>query len=234
MRVLIPANSVQIDMPFRPLLESWERQDHRSQVDLRTYRARIRHLTERHLGELEAPLGFGFHVAGRSDLASGCDLDNFLTPVVRGLGGGDHFSIVWATRGSADDHSRLTLAASSQIDLDVRGASEANISLDVSSQRPEWKAAIARAVGKHPTSENSAPIELALTFRVSPKRNWVSLWKPTIDALGGVLGEGARAWHPRDDRIRLLFLRRELVSDRGWEVDLRVLWAEAAIPPSPN
>jgi hypothetical protein len=33
-------------------------------------------------------------------------------------------------------------------------------------------------------------------YRDAMERNWVTLWKPAIDALGGILGEGARRWHP--------------------------------------
>jgi hypothetical protein len=64
-----------------------------------------------------------------------------------------------------------------------------------------------------------------IRFRVLPKRNWLSLWKPAIDALGGVRGEGHRDWHPRDDRISLLVLERELTPDLGWEIELAASWA---------
>ena len=67
--------------------------------------------------------------------------------------------------------------------------------------------------------------ELAIRFRVSPKRNWVTLWEPAIDALGGILGEGDRPWHPRDDRISSLVLERELALELGWDVELEVTWA---------
>jgi len=31
--------------------------------------------------------------------------------------------------------------------------------------------------------------------------NWSVLWKPTIDAVGAIVGEGLRPFHPLDDRI---------------------------------
>jgi len=52
----------------------------------------------------------------------------------------------------------------------------------------------------------------------------MSLWKPAIDTLGGILGEGDRPWHPRDDRIALLALERELSPELGWDVELAIRW----------
>jgi hypothetical protein len=66
---------------------------------------------------------------------------------------------------------------------------------------------------------------VGLHFVVSPDRNRVALWKPAIDALGGILGEGVRPWHPRDDRICLLVLERELRPEIGWDVELVIRWS---------
>lgn len=46
------------------------------------------------------------------------------------------------------------------------------------------------------------------------------------DALGGVLGEGDRPWNPRDDRIKLLVLERELRPELGWDLEVDVWWTE--------
>jgi hypothetical protein len=42
-----------------------------------------------------------------------------------------------------------------------------------------------------------------LAFVVGPRRNWMNLWKPTIDALEPLLGRTQldRSWHTRDGRI---------------------------------
>lgn len=56
----------------------------------------------------------------------------------------------------------------------------------------------------------------------------MSLWKPAIDALGGILGEGSRRWHPRDDRICLLVLQRQPDPAPGWSVEIDVRWNEVA------
>lgn len=62
------------------------------------------------------------------------------------------------------------------------------------------KAAIGLAVASESTVP-AGPLQLELAFAVgeyapSRVRNWVSLWKPTIDALGRVLGDDARAVQP--------------------------------------
>jgi hypothetical protein len=69
------------ELPFRPRLESWERNEHPAQVALLEYREQIAELAAPALAALEPRLALGFHVAGREDVAAGCDLDNFLTPV---------------------------------------------------------------------------------------------------------------------------------------------------------
>ena len=49
----------------------------------------------------------------------------------------------------------------------------------------------------------SGPVRLELAFVVGPARNWMNLWKQTIDSLDPILGRTYpdRAWHPRDGRI---------------------------------
>ena len=54
----------------------------------------------------------------------------------------------------------------------------------------------------------------------------VALWKPAIDALGGILGDGGGRWNPNDDRISLLVLERELPPELGWDVHVDVWGAE--------
>ena len=99
----------------------------------------------------------------------------------------------------------------------------------MSPQRREWKEQLAAALGSHPCAELEGPLAVDVEFELSAKRNWVTVWKPTIDALGGTLGHsalhGAR-WAPRDDRIRLLVLRRVVDESRGWAVGLRIGWRE--------
>ena len=49
----------------------------------------------------------------------------------------------------------------------------------------------------------AGPVRLELAFVRGLDRNWLNLWKPTIDSLDPLLGrtDPARTWHPRDGRI---------------------------------
>jgi hypothetical protein len=215
-------------LPFAPLLESWDGREHPSQRRLAAYREAVAGLGASALEQLEPPLALGFHVAGRPDIASGCDLDNFLTPVVKALGGGTRFSLVWATRGRATEPASLTLYACQSVPPPMPDSSRhVSARISVSTDRPEWKVALASAVGNHDSARRNGQVDLRLRFELSPQRNWVALWKPAIDALGGILGEGRRPWHPRDDRISRLVLERVLRTDIGWDVIVDVYWSDS-------
>lgn len=49
----------------------------------------------------------------------------------------------------------------------------------------------------------AGPVQLQLSFVVGPQRNWLTLWKPTIDALDPLFGRtrAGRDCHPQDGRI---------------------------------
>lgn len=159
-------------------------------------------------------------------MPGGCDLDNFLTPVVKALGRGGLFDAVAATRGTSAEQARLTLTTAKQAQPPAAALTRTSIELTISPERREWNEQIAVAVGQHPSSQTGREVEVDLTFRVSPRRNWVTLWKPAIDALGGVLGEDDRPWHPRDHRIGHLTLRRMLRGANDWAVGIDIGWRE--------
>ena len=160
-------------------------------------------------------------------IAAPGDLDNFLTPVVKALGGYRTFALVWARRGQPGEASTLTIgpAKDARLFLECRPP-HAHARLFASATSTAWKRALAGAVGGHETASRTGPVELVIRFGVSPQRNWVALWKPAIDSIGGVLGEGKRCWHPRDDRISLLVLQREIRPALAWNVELDLWWEE--------
>jgi len=48
---------------------------------------------------------------------------------------------------------------------------------------------------RHPQVLPEGPMTVQLAFAVGPRRNWLNLWKPTIDALGTLLGPSRpRSW----------------------------------------
>ena len=70
--------------------------------------------------------------------------------------------------------------------------------------------------------------EVHLAWRCSPARNWVSLWKPTGDAMGPVRGE-YRAFSPHGDRIVALYLHLNTDASIGHNVDIGMWWRDAAL-----
>lgn len=73
-------------------------------------------------------------------------------------------------------------------------------------------------------------VHLQISFTVSPQRNWLNLWKPTIDALDPLLGRthAGRDWHPSDGRITELGLHVTIDPELG----IDILVAIAAVPAS--
>jgi hypothetical protein len=61
---------------------------------------------------------------------------------------------------------------------------------------------------------------MQLSFTVGPRRNWLSLWKPAIDAQGRILGSTNpnRPWHPQDGRIVELGLHYQVDHTLGNDV----------------
>jgi hypothetical protein len=87
-----------------------------------------------------------------------------------------------------------------------------------------YKEQVRAAVGK--ASElPGGPVWLQLSFVVGRRRNWLNLWKPTIDASDPLLGRTReeRDWHPKDGRIIKLALH--LTTDPGLENDVMVTLA---------
>jgi hypothetical protein len=64
-----------------------------------------------------------------------------------------------------------------------------------------------------------------------PQRNWLTLWKPTIDALDPLLGRTreARDWHPQDGRITDLGLHVTVDASLGHDVLISIAAAPAAV-----
>jgi hypothetical protein len=77
------------------------------------------------------------------------------------------------------------------------------------------------------------PVAIHIAFRVGPHRNWATLWKPAIDALGGVLGvdNPTKPFAPRDDRITELGLQHSIDPSLGHAVQIDVWWRPAGNEP---
>ena len=70
---------------------------------------------------------------------------------------------------------------------------------------------------------------MQIDLAVGPGRNWANLWKPVVDALGPVLGEGSRPFHPQDDRVVQLAFHRQIIQGLGHEIRVEVWWRGAGV-----
>jgi hypothetical protein len=68
------------------------------------------------------------------------------------------------------------------------------------------------------------PVKLELAFVVGPRRNWLNLWKQTIDSLDPLLGRTRpdRDWHPLDGRITELGMHRTVGPTAGNKVAIGI------------
>jgi hypothetical protein len=108
-------------------------------------------------------------------------------------------------------------------DTDPGGECAYNVRTSVSAEKPAYKEAIRNQV----TATTPLPtggVVLQLAFIVGPGRAWANLWKPTIDALGAVLGrdDGAQEWDIRDGRITELGLHCTIDPDHGHDVEIAI------------
>lgn len=221
--VYAPPDAAPIVVEPTPRLESWMRHDHSDQVRLREY---LGWLTPR-VGARLAPTGnvldmtIGLPPRARID-AGGSDLDNFLYPVVRALGHA-RFVSVWGSKVRAPASS---ITAAPAVSTAIPDGSWSFASAE--SSRPkdsgEWKADIDAQLRAQVATPLEAMLEVQIAYVLEPSWNWAALWKPTIDALGAVLGEGPRRYNVRDDRIVRLGLHRAALRRSPRRTSIGVWW----------
>lgn len=165
-------------------------------------------------------------VPASETLTQGRHLDNYLLTVVSRLGQ-RRIPAAFARKVHGDVSSvRLaparyrTAEVPPAMTVRARGGSEA----------PGWKEQVteACAAAARDDTPTTQAVVLDLGFVVSSLRNWTTLWKPTIDALGPLLGTSASEapWAPRarDDRIVELGLHRTTDNSVGYDVVIRAWW----------
>lgn len=75
-------------------------------------------------------------------------------------------------------------------------------------------------------------LELAFVIGTSGRRNWVNLWRKTIDSLGSLLGHDQpfHVWSPRDGQITELGMHVSVDPSLGYDVAIGI----SAAPVSPG
>src|SRR5215213_4497074 len=210
-----------------PALESWNASQHPDQLRLNAFldhvEASLPDLPDNH-AVLELSVGFP---ASRSLTSSGGDLDNYLFPIARRLGAA-RFDAMFASKRHAE-HSSIAVAPSQR--LQAQGELNMEVRTTASATTRAWKEQVHAACQTAcPTAASQGPIEVDLEFRLSPARNWSSLWKPSIDSLGPLLGyrDPRRPFAPQDDRIMRLGLHRALDASVGWDIVISAWWTHKA------
>ena len=181
-----------------PRLASWDAAGHPDQVRLQAYlddtEALLAH--SRVEGPWALRLDVGLPTA--RDLLDGADLDNYAFPLASRINDHDLVS-VWCTKQHIDQSFvRIEEASEQHQPATSVLVARTTASASTVAYKEQIQAAIARA-----TEVPAGPVSLQLSFVVGPRRNWLNLWKPTIDSLDPLLGRTHpdRAWHPRDGRI---------------------------------
>jgi len=219
---------------IEPQLESWNAKSDPAQIKLQKYLDEI----ERELGYIPSIgnrlfLHMDIDVLKQEHLLQHHDLDNYLYPIVKRLGAA-RFIYVSATK-RVWGGSRLVIGQAKPINELAKEESWQHFSYNAgntSVQKPSWKQQLREALNATQSQQlQSGPVEVNLVWLCSSQRNWASLWKPTIDAMGPVLGEpfSSRPFYPNDDRIVSLALHLNIDDRIGWSVQVGMMWRLAPI-----
>jgi hypothetical protein len=192
-------------LPVAPRLASWNKTGDPDQLQLTRYLdvadALLRPNYEQLGGLLALRLDVGLQ--GSINLLDQRDLDNYLLPLATRLSRHTQgaFVCVWGTKQHADSSFvRIEQA----IPAPTAPAFDCcyTVRTTASSQSPIFKEQI-RDQLTEATPLPPGPVRIQISFTVGPGRNWLNLWKPTIDALGLILGHasGTGPWAPLDGRI---------------------------------
>lgn len=143
---------------------------------------------------------------------------------------GHDVASVWASKRHARTSS-VCLAAAVPID-DPGGICAFDVTTTASASTSAYKEQICDQVASASQLPDGG-VALQLAFVVGPHRAWPNLWKPTIDALGPILGRDTRAgeWDPRDCRIIDLGLHRVIDPTAGNEIRIAIRAAPARTEP---
>ncbi|MET8809703.1 hypothetical protein [Streptomyces sp. NPDC004546] len=223
-----------VRLPVPPVLESWDGAGHPSRQRLIAYLDCVAALAPQAVAEDSArSLALALDVGLAHDVAltrGGRDLDNYLFPLARRFGAG-RFDAFFARKRHAT-HS--TIAIGPAVLPSPGNAEQAeplfSVRTSMSATSPAWKQALHRAcrvVQSEPIAGDG--LRLVLCFEVSGRRNWSTLWKPAIDALGPLLGmpDPRRPFRPLDDRVVDLALHRVVDDTLGDDIVVTV-WCSPA------
>jgi hypothetical protein len=181
-----------------PLLASWEKADDPSQVRLRAYLDDTEALLA--ASRIDGPWALRLDVGlppGRN-LLDMADLDNYAYPLAYRLRDPGLVS-VWCTKQHGEQ-SFVRIESAREMSPPSRDVLIARTTASASTlaYKEQIRTAVVGAA-----ELPAGPVRLELAFVVGPRRNWLNLWKQTVDSLDPLLGRTYpdRDWHPLDGRI---------------------------------
>jgi len=214
-------DSTAVTLQVEPRLASWNRSDHRDQIALKqalgSAEAQLRDLARGVYGPLAVRLDVGIREG--LPLLDHRDLDNYAYPVAAYLlkAWNRPLTSMWATKAVAPTSHLRCMLATEKAAPDVLIVVETTASSDSAAYKEQVYEALPDALLP------DGPVSVELAFVVSPRRNWLNLWKPTIDALGKLLGSsGERPWNPHDGRITELGLHCTTDSQIGSRIRIGI------------
>jgi hypothetical protein len=205
-----------------PRLDSWMRAGHPDQNRLEAFLTHAVDVLAPKLTHVPDPLALRLDVGLPPAVAllDAYDLDNYVFRLAMRLSKdtGRQFACVWATKRHAKS-SLIGVQQAVHRDGSVTTGEWVHVHTTASSATGAYKKQVNDAV-RGEMALPGGPVALELSFTVGPSRNWPNLWKPTIDALGPLLGEvsSKRPWNPRDGRIVELGLHRHIEPNLGNDV----------------
>jgi hypothetical protein len=219
-----------VALRVRPRLASWEAADHPDQIKLQNYLADTEALLRPDIDSAPGPLALWLDVAipDNVPLLDQRDLDNYLFPLATRLRKASQrkFVSAWASK----HHGGTSGVRVAQAMLAPRPTATVlhHARTTASSAEPGYKQQIHDQLGGV-SALPDGPVALQLSFSVGPAHNWMNLWKPTIDALGTLLGTSTpQPWNPQDGRIVELGLHCHIRLEPGFDVDITI--AASTVP----
>jgi hypothetical protein len=207
----------------KPQLASWERAGHPSQVKLRRFLAHVDAIAGPVLASVSGPVVAEL-IVGFSDgvclVDGGHDLDNYLFPVAQRLGP-ERVAAIFGRKICGPS----SLAVGPAQPDTARAAPQLSARIAGSYERKQWKQELHDRLAEQAATIDPGPAGLTIALTTAPGRNWVSLWKPVIDAFGPVLGEDAtQPFHPHNDRIVSLGLHHIIDTSIAHDVIIDAWW----------
>jgi hypothetical protein len=192
----------QITLELAPRKTSWDGGEATSQRELTRYLGHAEQLAAPALEVLPGPLAARLDIGlpAAVDPLFENDLDNFLHPLIKRLGG-KRFASAWATKAPGE-RSYLRIEAARPVAPDQgwqRWPARTTVSTaNEKAWKDQVKAALTTAQELEP-----GPVGLQVSFTVGPGRSWLNLWKLAIDGLDPLLGRSFPddEYDPKDGRV---------------------------------